>query len=222
MPEIIPALMPKTIEELRDKLALVRGAARYVQLDTMDGKFVPNVSFPYEAKGKLGQMPGELPFWEDFNFEFDLMVEHPEETVGAFLSLGASRIVLHAESSEAHLLLRAIDEIRNFDCEAGIAAGNDTPLSALEPFLYRVNFAQIMGIRRVGFQGEPFDARAISRIQELRAKYPELSISVDGGVNLETISYLAEAGADHFVVGSAVFDVGDAKGAIEALAQAMQ
>lgn len=208
--------MPKTIEELRDSLALVRGAVRHVQLDIMDGKFVQNASFPYDARGKLGELPEELPFWEDFNFEIDLMIERPEETVGVFLSLGASRIVLHAESSEPHLLLRAIDEIRNFDCEAGIAAGNDTPLSALEPFLHRVNFTQVMGIARIGFQGEPFDSRAISRIQELRAKYTELPISVDGGVSLESAPYLVEAGADRLVVGSAIFGSGDARSAIEA------
>jgi ribulose-phosphate 3-epimerase len=215
--EIIPAVMPRTIEELRDMLSRVNGAAPRIQLDVMDGKFVPNVSFPYEVRGRLGKMPEDLPLWEDFDYELDLMVEDPHETIGAFLALGAARVVVHLESCEAPLLLRAIEEAKRFDCETGIALANDTPLERLFPLIGSADFIQVMGIARVGFQGEPFDARAISRIEELRSKHPELIISVDGAVNFETAAALADAGANRLVSGSAIFESDDARAAIAEL-----
>ncbi len=217
MTEIIPAIMEKTLNELRDKLALVRGLAPYVQIDVMDGIFVPNISFPYVSRGELKIESDELPYWQDFSYEFDLMVKNPDRIIGAFLALGASRIVLHTESIKDEVIPRVIEEIKNFKAEVGLASNNDTPLSSIEAHISEVDFVQVMGIARIGFQGEPFDERALERIRRLRAKYPDLIISVDGSVNLKTAPRLVLAGANRLVAGSAVFESGDARGVIEAL-----
>ena len=87
----------------------------------------------------------------------------------------------------------------------GVSLLNDTPLSAIMPFLDRVDYVQLMGIARIGSQGAPFDRRVLDRIRTLRTTSPDIPISIDGAVREETIGQLAAAGAERFVVGSAIF-----------------
>lgn len=100
-----------------------------------------------------------------------------------------------------------------------LALNNDTPLERLAPHLLDIDGVQCMGIAEIGAQGRSFDERVLNRIREIRSKYPELSIGVDGSVNEETIMRLKEAGANRFVVGSAVFDTPDPAQAYDALSK---
>lgn len=217
MLEIIPALMEEDAEALEDALARVRGVASTVQLDVMDGMFVPNLSFPYVARGRMVELEA-LPRWQDFNFEFDLMIKDPARDLGRLLEMGPARVVLHAESGGMDVLKRCIDAARKMDVEVGIAADNSTSPVALEAFIPEVDFVQVMGIARIGFQGEPFDERALARVRELRERHPDLIISVDGSVNEATALALAKAGASRLVVGSALWQSDDPKALIASLA----
>ena len=217
MIEIIPAIMPANTTDLQSKLAQVVGLAPAVQIDIMDGKFVKNVSWPYsEDEGYFQEILNEnagLPYWDQFDFEVDLMVMRPEEVINDWISAGVRRIVVHEESTDN--LDRLLKDFRQrfpkneqpdvFDCEIGIAQNNETPIESLFPFLDRIDFIQLMGIAEIGVQGNPFDERVLDKIRALRAHAPRIIISVDGAVSLDTAPELIAAGANRLVAGSAIF-----------------
>ena len=101
--------------------------------------------------------------------------------------------------------------------EVGIAVGCDAQPDSLEPFEAQFDYVQVMGIAKVGYQGEPFDKRALYLLERLRQRYPELPLQVDGGVTLKNAYALAKAGATRLVAGSAVFTADDPLAAIAAL-----
>lgn len=211
--------MPESLDDLRYQLGRLRRAAPLVQIDIVDGKFAPRETWPYANVSQRREFEAfakeeeGFPFWEDFDFEFDLMIRNPEDTIGEWILLGASRAVFHIESSGD--LSNAIEEAKRGSVEVGVALNTDTSNDALEPYLSKIDFVQFMGIAQIGFQGEPFDERVISKIEELRRKHPETIISVDGGVNLDTASLLLDAGASRLAVGSAIMGSDDVKEAIK-------
>lgn len=206
---IVPAILPKDFQEMFAKLELLKGAADAVQIDIVDGKFAPNKTWPYVGdRGEFAAMLKEkegFPFWKDFDFEFDLMVGKPAERVADFVRVGASRVIVHIESIESDALSSLINEWKHV-VDIGLALKSATPLAELETFLHEVSFVQCMGNDRIAFQGVALDeAVVLPKIALLRKRYPELTISVDIGVNLETAPRLIEAGANHLVAGSAIF-----------------
>ena len=105
MTEIIPAIIPESFEDLKDKMALINGLTGIVQIDICDGKFVPSKSWPYvgdhDAMYRRVTTEEEgFPFWESMDFEVDLMVQNPETIVYDWINAGARRIVFHVESSD--------------------------------------------------------------------------------------------------------------------------
>ena len=206
---IVPAILAKDFSEIPAKLELVKGIADTVQIDIVDGKFAPNKTWPYIGDhGELLTILREergLPFWQDVDFEFDLMVAKPQEVMHDFVKLGASRVIIHIESIPPDTLSELIQEWKQA-VDIGLALKPSTPVSLLETFLHEVSFVQCMGNDKISFGGVPLDeAVVLQKITELRQKYPELTISVDIGVNLETAPRLIEAGASRLVAGSAVF-----------------
>lgn len=206
-PEIIPAILPQDFAELEEKVGMVKDFVKTVQIDVCDGQFTPAPSWPYrkrdDAFERIIHEDEGMPGWEKLNFEIDLMVNKPEEVADEWVTAGAARIVIHAESKGdiAAAIAALADRV-----EIGLALNIDTPLSAIEPHRDAIQFIQCMGIDRVGFQGQEFDERAVGRVREIRLAYPGLPISVDGGVSLETAPELIAAGADRLVVGSAIFE----------------
>ena len=219
MIEIIPAIMPENTGDLEAKLAQVAGHAPVVQIDVMDGKFVKNVSWPYtESEEYFQNILDEgagMPYWDQFDFEIDLMAFHPEELVENWISAGARRIVVHEESTDKETLDKILADFRKrfpkidepdvFGVEIGWAQNIETAVESLFPFLDRIDFVQFMGIDEIGVQGNPFDDRVLDKIRALRAHAPEVIITVDGAVSLETASELITAGANRLVIGSAIF-----------------
>src|SRR3989344_4787794 len=218
MAEIIPAIMPMSLEDLREKLARADGLVSLVQVDVIDGLFVPNRSWPYVEGGldELQRIIAEedgLPFWNTLQYEVDLMVSNPETAIQQWFSAGARRFIVHVESVEDFGAVAdffdAEGRAQDDAAELGVALNVDTPNTLIEPFLDRVDFVQCMGIYAIGFQGEPFDERVLEKIVDLRGHYPDVILSVDGGVNLESAPVLIEAGVDRLVVGSALFESED-------------
>jgi ribulose-phosphate 3-epimerase len=229
MIEITPAVMPESLDDLREKLSQIDGLVPFVQVDLMDGIFVPSIDWPYTPGGReeLSRTIDEeegLPFWNTLNYEIDLMVSTPKEAAEEWIRAGARRIILHLESADdiKGIVQRLSAELRGptasqvAPIELGIALNIDTPNEALEPFLDSVDFVQFMGIEKIGYQGQPFDERVLSKVVDLRALRPDAILAVDGGVNLDTAPLLIEAGVNRLAVGSALFESEDLEETLKA------
>lgn len=218
--EVIPAILPKTFAELPDKLGRVRGLAQEVQIDIVDGKFALAKTWPYVGDaGEFAEILAEkrgLPFWDEFDFEFDLMVAKPQEVVSDWVRAGASRIILHIESAPAETLSEIIHEWKHA-VSIGLALNPSTPLEALLTLAHEVSLIQCMGNDKIGFQGVSLDESVLPKIKALRAAYPVLPIAVDIGVNAETAPRLVASGATRLIAGSAIFGAPDPKVALQSL-----
>lgn len=194
---IVPAIIPKSqaqIESLLDKLNF----STEVHVDVVDGKFVPFLSWPYEPKGS----PVDIKKSTDhFTLEVDLMVNSPLAVAEDWLMAGADMLVFHTESI-------SLSDFKNFvhgaPASVGISALNDTPLDTLLPYIELADYVQVMGIAKIGAQGQPFDVRGLERIINIKNTFPNKLISVDGSVNFETITNLRQVGIGRLIVGSAI------------------
>lgn len=212
MTEVTPAVLADSFSELNEKLARFVNVTNLVQIDICDGKFVPSVSWPMgrNDEGSVQAILDEeegLPYWEHLDYEFDLMVINAHKQFEFFTGLGAKRIIFHIEAEtekDFKEFLESLDPYFKDNIEIGIAINTTTDITKLEPFINCIDFVQCMGIERIGFQGEPFDERVLEQIKNLKAKYPELKISVDGGVNENTAPQMVEAGADRLIIGSSL------------------
>lgn len=233
--EIIPAILPAHFAELEQKVAQVRAASiaelTTIQIDICDGKYTPVATWPYRKSDQsfeaiLREERG-LPGWEEFDFEIDLMAREPEKLLADWLTAGASRIIIHLDALSADTtnalaeLGRIIASTRGL-VEIGLAVGVETSSEKLAAVAAKykddIGVVQCMGIARAGFQGQPFDERVMAKIAEVKAQFPGVPVSVDGGVSLDTVDRLAEAGVTRAVAGSAVFESGSVRENIEALA----
>ena len=210
--EIIPAIIPKDFEDLKEKISLVKGLTYFIQIDIMDGIFVPEKSWPFnDPMWSLG-VHLEPPFSCDCNFEFDLMVANPEYNIQEFLDIGARRIIVHVGSTNK---LEEIFSNLKGKVEIGLAFGINTNIDEYSEFIKEADFVQFMGIEKIGFQGQKFNEEVIDKIIGFRTKYKDVIISVDGGVNLENAHKLISAGANRLVSGSAVFESDNIEDIIE-------
>lgn len=212
MSPIIPALMPKNYKDIENAIELVKRCVDTVQLDIMDGIFVPNRSWPYPLPNPdfdaIANEDHGMPMWQTINYELDLMVRHPDNNFEQWVKLGPARIIVHIESlANPQKFFEDVQNLRSL-IEVGVSFDNSTGAEAVLPYLGFVDCVQVMGIARVGFQGQPFDDRALYNIEQIKKAAPNMSISVDGAVNRETIAMLKDVGVSRFVVGSAVFENG--------------
>ena len=218
--QIIPAIIPEDFEYLRNALASLRGAVKRVQIDVVDGIYVPSISWPYEYDNdkdfeKIINQDEGMPFWEDFNFDIDLMISNPEEEYQNWVNAGATTLIFHLESIKGNKL----DFIKKVKKETGvkiaIAIQTKTPNSELDPFLDIVDFVQFMGIEKIGYQGQDFAEDVLGKIEELRSKNEDIDIAVDGSVNFETADRIAEKGANLLVSGSAILKAEDIEDSVK-------
>lgn len=226
MTTIIPAILPKDYEDLKNKLAMIKGRVPVVQVDLCDGVFVQSKTWPFDEiensrshfAGILREEEG-MPFWEEIDFELDLMVSDAMENFDIYTKLGPRRIIFHVDAfkdlEEFKHFLEGIDPYIRDSFEIGIAVTVNTDIEKVNSLVSLVEFVQVMGIERIGYQGEEFTEKSLDYIKILREKYPDLIISVDGGVNLDTGSMLVQAGANRLVSGSAIFGSDDIIGKIE-------
>ncbi|MDC1205217.1 hypothetical protein N8083_00010 [Candidatus Pacebacteria bacterium] len=208
---ITPSLPALSFDEILKLARSLNGVARELQIDIVDGKFVPAVSWPFTETDPVHELQKISEITEIFDIEMDCMVKNPEQFLDLFVKLGVKRVIVHMGSTEIYEEI--IGHARLHGYKIGFAFTNDIPLSEVEVFIPKIDFVQIMGIAHVGKQGQPFDQRTLSTAQTLRAKYPELEIAVDGSVNTSTIVALKEAGVNRFAPGSAVAKQVDQKAA---------
>jgi ribulose-phosphate 3-epimerase len=205
---IIPAIMPFNEGDVEAQVAQVSGVVDYVQIDLMDGVFVPQASWPYEdevfALSEMYALEGVIKKYPGLKFEVDLMVDHAPSLAPALVHVGVHRVIFHHKAINDPIEVIQFKE-ENPEIEVGIALHTDDDPEVLLSYQDALSMIQCMGIENVGYQGQDFSEKSLEIIAEAHRLLPHLPIQVDGGVSLETIEKLADAGAYRFVAGSAIF-----------------
>ncbi len=216
---IIPAILPKSFTDLKQHLVQMQGVAPLVQVDVVDGIFAPTKTWPYTGGDEFEKIVAQdegLPFWEDIDFQFDLMLANPKDEMERFVQTGAASVIVHAMSPGAKEALVLLQESRPI-VSVGVAFLPSAAVADVQAFEGLYDFVQVMGIAEVGSQGKPFDTQTLFLVAALRAARPELLIQIDGGVSLSNAEALVQAGANRLVVGSAIFGAKDPVDAYKAL-----
>jgi ribulose-phosphate 3-epimerase len=180
--------------------ALERAGADWVHLDVMDGHFVPNLTFGAKLVADLHRAT-RLPL------DVHLMIDRPDDWVDRYVDAGAAYVVIHVEA--ARDVPATLARIRSRGAKAGIALSPATPVEAILPHLAEVDLALVMSVNP-GFGGQTFIEGALGKLQRLRteidARRLPVELEVDGGVKLDNVRRVIEAGASVVVAGSAVFE----------------
>lgn len=221
MTAIIPAIIPESFEELQEKMSLVADLVDIVQIDVMDGTYTKEKTWPYLGdKRQFEKIASEeegMPAWRKVDFEVDMMVSEPEKKVENWVMSGASRVIIHIESTSDEKIKEIIDDYRGAFVEVGLALKPSTSSGKLEEFIEDIDFVQCMGSDTIGRSGVDLDERVYDKIREIRNIHPEMPIAIDIGVDFETAPNLVEAGASRLVSGSTIFGSGDPSDAISDL-----
>jgi len=208
MTKVIPAIIAKNFKHIEEKVSKVKDFVDVVQVDIVDGIFVPKATWPYVGdEGELAQLVSQemgLPFWEDVDYEFHLMIEKPEATIGQWIAMGASRIIVQIETVTD--MNAIIEECKASQVQVGTALKPSTDNSVLTPWVEKIDCIQCMGNDILGRHGVPLEQDVLEKIHTLRTMYPDMEISIDIGVNKDTVAELVDAGVTTFVAGSAVFE----------------
>lgn len=214
--QISPSMLAADFARLADEAATVAGAADWLHIDVMDGHFVPNLTIGLPVVEALLRHTG-LPL------DCHLMIADPERWAADYASAGARNVTIHAEASTAPV--RTLREIRSQGARAGLAVNPSTQVEPYADLLPEVDMLLVMTVEP-GFGGQHFldlVLPKIARARELIHRHGgEVWLQVDGGVTEETIGRCAEAGADVFVAGTAVFGSHDPAGAIKRLRDAAE
>jgi len=194
--EVVPSILAADVTRLGDQVreAVAAGADR-IQVDIMDGHFVPNLTFGplvVEAVRKVTDLP----------IEAHLMIEHPERFIEVFARAGASLIEVQVEATTS--LYRAVQAIKELGADAGVAINPATSVETLREILPYIVLVNVMTVEP-GFGGQKFIVHSPDKIRRLRAMAPGVEIEVDGGIDAQTASLVVRAGATVLVAGSAVF-----------------
>ena len=194
---IVPAVIPHSAAEVYAYTKTLSFAKEF-HLDVLDGIFVAAPSWPYDPSGEPMEVKS---FLDVFTLEVDLMVDSPLLAAKQWITAGADMLVFHVETVQLEAF-KAFTE--HCSVSVGIAAHGADVVSRIEPYLAYADYVQVMGIKEIGAQSQPFDESVVETIAALKHLRPHLSVTVDGSVNKETIKKLAKAGADRFITGSAV------------------
>jgi ribulose-phosphate 3-epimerase len=194
--EVVPSILSADVTRLGDQVreAVAAGADR-IQVDVMDGHFVPNLTFGplvVEAVRRVTDLP----------IEAHLMVERPELFIEAFAKSGATLIEVQVEATTS--LYRTVHLIKEFGARAGVAINPATPVEALREILPYISLVNLMTVEP-GFGGQKFIVHSPDKIRRLRVLAPDMEIEVDGGIDAQTAPLAVKAGATVLVAGSSVF-----------------
>ena len=203
--KLAPSVLSADFGDLRGAMDICqKGGAHWIHIDVMDNQFVPNLTIGPPVVKSLRK-------YTDKFLDVHMMVVEPEKLVEPFARAGADGITFHVEAAENPN--EVIDLIKSTGKQVGISLKPGTSLSSIEPFLDKVDLVLIMTVEP-GFGGQGYLPGSSDRIKKLKSRLNEMCldrvlIEVDGGVKLNNMKEVVEAGADVLVAGSAVFGVKD-------------
>lgn len=195
---IAPSILSADFSRLGDEIAAIDAAgADYIHVDVMDGHFVPNISFGPTVMAAVRSRT-QKPF------DVHLMISPVDAYLAAFASAGADIITVHAEAGPH--LHRTLQTIRALGVKAGVAINPATPVGVIEPVLDDVDLVLVMSVNP-GFGGQSFIPSTLPRLRQARALIGgrPIDLEVDGGITADNARAVAEAGANVFVAGSAIY-----------------
>ncbi len=212
LPIVAPSILAADFANLQKEITMINdSSADWIHVDIMDGVFVPNISMGLpvvQAVKKHARKP----------LDVHLMIVQPERYLEDFRKAGADVLTVHIEAS-THLH-RTIQHIKSLGAKAGVALNPHTPVSSLSEVLEDIDLVCLMSVNP-GFGGQKFIPNTYQKIRELSkmiaAKNAQVSIEIDGGVNMENAQPLLDAGATVLVAGNFVFSSVDPKGTIAQL-----
>jgi len=209
---LAPSILAADFAALGDAVAAAeRGGADFIHVDVMDGQFVPNLTVGPPVVRSLKRVAG-VPL------DVHLMIADPDRFVAAFVEAGAAMVSVHVEALPH--LNRTLSYIKDLGAKAGVAINPATSLTAIEEVAADVDYVLVMSVNP-GFGGQAFLPRSASKIRNLRAMLDRAGnaapIAVDGGIDLETVGRVVEAGAEILVAGSSIFHAPDPAAAARAL-----
>jgi len=199
-PSILSADFCRLGEEVR---AMEKAGADYIHVDVMDGHFVPNLTVGppiVKAVRRCTSLP----------LDVHLMIQRPDDFLSEFAKAGANILTVHVEAV-THLH-RTLSEIRKYGMRAGVSLNPSTPVCLIEPALHYADLVLVMSVNP-GFGGQELIPEVLSKIKEIRRliaqKGRPVELEVDGGIKVDNIGVVANAGADVFVSGSGIFGTPD-------------
>ncbi|GAA0741393.1 ribulose-phosphate 3-epimerase [Dactylosporangium roseum] len=214
MPEhvlIAPSILAADFARLADEARAVEGAADWLHVDVMDYHFVPNLTLGLPVVQSLRKAT-TLPF------DCHLMIDEPARWATHYAEAGAYNVTFHAEAATDPVAIAK--DLRAAGSRAGLAIDRDTPIEGYLELLPHFDLLLVMTIK-AGFGGQAFLPELLDKVRTARrhidAGQLELRIEVDGGVAEDTIAACAEAGADTFVAGTAVYGADDPAAAVRKL-----
>ena len=210
-PQISPSILSADFARLADELARIEGSADWAHVDVMDNHFVPNLTLGLpvvEALLKATSLPVDC----------HLMIEEPDRWAPAYAEAGAGSVTFHVEAAAAPV--RLARALRSAGARAGMALRPATPVEPYLDLLPELDMLLLMTVEP-GFGGQGFLDVVLPKLRRtseaIRGRDLDVWLQVDGGVSAETIERCAEAGADVFVAGSAVYGADDPAAAVTAL-----
>ncbi len=211
MTTIVPAIIPESFSHLHNEVAKVKDFVSLIQIDIADGKFVKNKTWPYTGdEGEFEKLLREeiiLPFWEDVDYEFHLMIESPEKTLEDWIKIGANGIIVQIEAVSDMEGIISMAKVSGVSL--GLSIKPSTDIKKVAQVSRQIDFLQCMGSDDLGYHGAKFDNLVLEKIKQLRNLYPDLPIAVDIGVSKETAPDLISAGATKLISGGAIFQSGN-------------
>ena len=195
-----PSILSADFTKLGEEIETIDNAgAEYIHVDVMDGMFVPSISYGMPVIKSIRKSTGKV-------FDVHLMISEPIRYIADFAASGADMITVHVEACSD--VVATIEKIREYKLKVGINLNPDTPVSAIKPYLNRVDMVLIMSVNP-GFGGQKFITSSVDKIKEVKRLRDELNLSydieVDGGINIDNLATVLEAGANVIVAGSAIF-----------------
>jgi ribulose-phosphate 3-epimerase len=191
--KIVPAILTNNREQFLRMLNLSKEFADYIQIDIMDGEFVPSKSVTAKDIEDVST---------PLRSEVHLMVKNPKTWLASLRRFGAERIIYHYEIDRDHKEI--ISQIKEYKFKVGLAIN---PSTSIEDFRYLIKDVEVILFMSVepGFYGNKFIPQVLDKIRKFRRLFPEKQIGIDGGIKYDNIKVVAKLGLDYACVGSAIF-----------------